>query len=79
MDFEVEGFVGVAVVGCGVFGVGGSVAPGVDFDLDEAGEFAGEVLDVYAGSSIDVRGILAGHEAYTHGCTLLQSEMQGTV
>jgi hypothetical protein len=67
VDLEVEDLVGVAVVGFGVVGVGGSVSPSVDFDFDEAGEFSGEVLDVDAGSSVDVRGILASHEAYTHG------------
>ncbi len=41
-------------------------APGVDFDLDELGEFAGKVFDVDACASVDVGRIFAGHKAYTH-------------
>jgi hypothetical protein len=44
----------------------GFESPGVDLDLDEFCELAREVFDVDACASVDVGGILAGHEAYTH-------------
>ena len=45
----------------------GLLAPAVDLDLNFLGEFAAEILDVDAGSAIDVGRVLAGHKAYAHG------------
>ncbi len=71
VDVEMEGG-GIAVFGQRLKPVVvGGIAPGVDLDFDGAGELAGKVFNVDACAAVDVRWILAGHQAYTHEKLLL--------
>ncbi len=42
------------------------VTEATDFDVDELGEFAGEVVDVDAGAAVDVGGEFVGEEEGLH-------------
>jgi hypothetical protein len=42
------------------------VTEAADLNVDEPGEFAGEILDVDAGTAINVGGVLVGEEEGGH-------------
>jgi hypothetical protein len=43
----------------------------MDVDIDQTRQFGSEVFDVYPGTSVDVRRVLAGQQGDTHVRTLL--------
>ena len=49
---------------------GGTLPEAMDVDIDQARQFGGEILDVYPGTAVDVRRVLAGQQRDTHDRSL---------